>query len=33
MIIKLYRSATVGIEVGGKKILFDPWLTWKKNTL
>ena len=27
MIIKLYRSATVGIEVGGKKILFDPWLT------
>ena len=27
MIIKLYRSATVGIQLGGKKILFDPWLT------
>jgi UDP-MurNAc hydroxylase len=26
MIIKLYRSATIGLEISGKKILFDPWL-------
>ena len=27
MIIKLYRSSTVGINLGGYKILMDPWLT------
>lgn len=26
MNIKLYRSATVGIYLNGKKILCDPWL-------
>ena len=25
--IKLYRSATVGIDLSGFKILQDPWLT------
>ena len=27
MIIKLYRSSTVGLNLGGYKILMDPWLT------
>jgi len=27
MKIKLYRSATVGLNLGGYKILMDPWLT------
>ncbi len=27
MKIKLYRSATIGIDLGGYKILMDPWLT------
>ena len=27
MKIKLYRSATVGIETNGFKLLQDPWLT------
>ena len=27
MKIKLYRSATVGINIDGFKILTDPWLT------
>ena len=27
MKIKLYRSATVGIDIDGFKILTDPWLT------
>lgn len=27
MRIKLYRSATVGIEIENFKILQDPWLT------
>jgi len=27
MIIKLYRSATVGIDFGSFKVLTDPWLT------
>ena len=27
MKIKLYRSATIGINLGGYKILMDPWLT------
>ena len=27
MKLKLYRSATVGIDINGFKILQDPWLT------
>ena len=27
MKIKLYKSATVGINIDGFKILTDPWLT------
>ena len=27
MKIKLYRSATVGINLSGYKLLMDPWLT------
>ena len=27
MKLKLYRSATVGIDLGNLKILTDPWLT------
>jgi len=27
MKIKLYRSSTIGIDLGGHKILMDPWLT------
>lgn len=27
MIIKLYRSSTIGLNLGGYKVLMDPWLT------